>query len=194
MSTPDTTLLVAEELLSQGGPAALSTRAVAGRLGVSRQVVYTQFGDKSGLLRALHDEGFRRLTADVVALTEAAGTDDGVVAVAAAYRASALRSPELYALMFDRPPPDFRKDAGSVAVARASYAHIVTATSRWAETQRAAPSGGATALARSLWSTTHGHVALELAGHGGRDAGIALERSVRLLLAGARGRGAPPPH
>lgn len=180
------TLAVAETLLTEGGPAAVSARRVAERLGVSRQLIYTQFGDKSGLLRALHDEGFRRLDDRIGAVASRPRSDRDMLALVSAYREAALAAPEIYALMFDRPPPDFRKDSAAVRVGRASFAHIIAASRSWLDAQTIDTVGKDVALALALWSTAHGHVALERAGHIPADSGQILEESVRLLLAGAR--------
>src|SRR5262245_38161577 len=46
-------------LLVQEGPAGISLRKVAAAAGVSTMPVYTIFGDKRGLLLAMHREAFR---------------------------------------------------------------------------------------------------------------------------------------
>ncbi|MNE43371.1 Bacterial regulatory protein, tetR family [compost metagenome] len=46
-------LQAAAELLAEQGPGALTTRAVAGRAGVTEASLFNNFGDKAGLLRAL---------------------------------------------------------------------------------------------------------------------------------------------
>src|SRR5690349_8961587 len=43
------------------GEAALTLRAVGARLGVSRTALYRHFADKSALLNAVAEDGFRRL-------------------------------------------------------------------------------------------------------------------------------------
>lgn len=47
----------AARLLVEHGPAGLSLRKVAAAAGVSTMPVYTLFGDKEGLLAAMHREG-----------------------------------------------------------------------------------------------------------------------------------------
>src|SRR5918993_3824477 len=87
------------KVLRDEGPNGLTVRRLAEVVGVSRQVVYTQFGSLGGLIDVLYREGFARL--------QASGTDidwglDGtelVVAAALAYRRSALERPELYRVM-----------------------------------------------------------------------------------------------
>jgi AcrR family transcriptional regulator len=49
---------VASELLTSGGPQAVTTRAVAAAAGVQAPTIYRQFGDKDGLLEAVADQVF----------------------------------------------------------------------------------------------------------------------------------------
>src|SRR6478752_6185718 len=91
---------LAADVLGEEGPAALSARRLARDAGTSTMAVYTHFGGMPGLVQAVVAEGFRRLY-DRVAKVEL--TDDPVadlVAAASAYRANALASPHVYAVMF----------------------------------------------------------------------------------------------
>lgn len=51
----------AAEMISEGGAASVTMRAIGGRLGVSRAAPYRHFPDKTALLVAVAVEGFRRL-------------------------------------------------------------------------------------------------------------------------------------
>jgi AcrR family transcriptional regulator len=159
-------LAAARAILRDEGPAGLSVRRVAEAVGTSRQVVYSRFGGKAGLVRALHDEAFTLLGDRVGSVAEAPGTDAHVVALGRAYRRVALDAPELFDVMFSRPFPEFTADADARAVAVASFRHIVEGAASWlrANGTDAAPAA-AHRMARSLWSATHGVVSLERAGH-----------------------------
>lgn len=61
----NTLIEMATEMLVTDGVAALSLRKVAKRAGVSHNAPYMHFADKEGLLAAIAEEGFRRLTAAV---------------------------------------------------------------------------------------------------------------------------------
>src|SRR6478735_4436160 len=96
-------LAVAEQLLTDHGPDAVSVRAVADGAGTSTRAVYALFGAKEGLLGALAEHGFDTLgqlvqglpvTADPIRDLVAAGMDG--------FRAWALAHPALYRLTFDR--------------------------------------------------------------------------------------------
>src|SRR5947199_2936236 len=51
----------AGRILATEGVGALTLRKLATRSGTSTMAVYTLFGDKQGLLTAMHNEGFARL-------------------------------------------------------------------------------------------------------------------------------------
>ena len=48
-------------LLHAEGPQALTTRRLADAVGTSTQAIYTLFGGKEGIVRAMYREGFDRL-------------------------------------------------------------------------------------------------------------------------------------
>ena len=58
-------LCAARDILHEDGVGGLTVRALAARLGVSRQVVASRFGSMAGLLDALYADGFTRLAADL---------------------------------------------------------------------------------------------------------------------------------
>src|SRR4051812_4412176 len=102
----------AGRILATEGAAALTLRRLAAVSGTSTMAVYTLFGDKQGLLAAMHREGFVRLAA---ALEHAQSDDaDPLAALATqgmAYRETALVNPHIYGLMFGAAVPGFHPDA-----------------------------------------------------------------------------------
>jgi AcrR family transcriptional regulator len=151
----------AARLLVEHGPGGLSLRKVAAAVGVSTMPVYTLFGDKQGLLAAMHRAGFQRL-GDALAAVEQ--TDDplaDVIALGVAYRAAALASPHLYGLMFGRMAPDFSPDADERAAADVTYQPLVDGVARC---QQAGIFHGDDPgrIALHLWAIAHGMVNLEL--------------------------------
>jgi AcrR family transcriptional regulator len=150
-------------ILVNEGLAALSLRRLATAAGVSTMPVYTLFGDKQGLLAAMHGEGFRRLGA---ALRSVPADDDPMAYLARlglAYRQSALDSPHLYGLMFGHLVPGLRLDAEGEAVADAAYRPLVDAVGR-AQDAGALIGGDPERIALHLWAVSHGMVSLELNG------------------------------
>jgi AcrR family transcriptional regulator len=89
-------------LLAEGGPDAVSTRAVSAAAGVQAPTIYRLFGDKQGLLDAAAIQGVRSYL-DGKARREA--TDDPVQDLRDGWDAHVelgLANPALYVLMFDR--------------------------------------------------------------------------------------------
>lgn len=175
----DDVLGVAETLLAEEGPAGLSVRRIADRLGVSRQIVYSRFGGKPDLVRALHARGFERLTAAFAEVDEVPGTPAQLLAMAHAYRQAAFAQPAVFELMFGTPVVGFAPDSSARAVAVESFQPVVAAARAWlVATGRSATPAATLTLAQAVWAATHGVVALELAGLLGRDATRVLEELV----------------
>lgn len=180
----DEVLAVAEDLFTRAGPQGLSVRHIAHALGVSRQIVYSRFAGKPDLVRALHHEGFGRLTAHFTAVPGPAGSTAHVLAMAQAYRAAAVASPALYGLMFGRPVAEFEPDDQARAVAAASFQPVVEACRAWLAV-RSGPASDSTALGLALriWAATHGVVSLEAAGLLGDGAVAMIDDLVSATLA-----------
>lgn len=152
-------------LLVENGPGGLSLRRLATAAGTSTMAVYTRFGDKQGLLSAMHREGFRRLgrqLTDALAAQSPGEPLAGLAALGRAYRTAALASPFLYDLMFGRAAAEFAPDAAGQAAARAAYDPLVAAVRRAVDA--GVLRGDPERIAVHLWVVTHGMVSLELAG------------------------------
>jgi AcrR family transcriptional regulator len=91
----------ARVLLEEEGPAALSMRRVAERLGIRAPSIYKHLPDKQALENELISAGFEEQAELFDAAVESA--DDPIAAIAAGYREFAHRHPHLYRLMTERP-------------------------------------------------------------------------------------------
>lgn len=167
----------AVHLLAEGGPEALQARKVAAEIGASTMAVYTHFGGMSELVEAVAREGFRRLRDN---LGQIPVGDDPVAEIfgkAYAYRHAAVEHPHLYAVTFGLSAPGGRRatargvadltDANSKE-GREAFSHIVDASARAIEAGRFREAEPAE-VAAQLWSSVHGYVTLEIAGHFGAD-------------------------
>ena len=188
MTTRTDVLAVAERLLADEGPAALSMRRLAAELGTSYQVVYSRVGGKPDLARALHDEGFERLVARSATL--GGQGDDALVAQGQGYLAFAREHPALFDLMFNRPVLELVRDEAARAVERDAFRRSWVRTCRaWLDASGAErPRGTAVVLAYRLWASVHGVTVLHLAGHDSPsgDPGTEVADVVRRLLLAAR--------
>ncbi len=203
----DDVLRVSEELFTAEGSHGLSVRRIAESLGVSRQIVYSRFRGKPDLVRALHAEGFRRLSEQQAAVLAEPGSTARVLALGHAYRDAALASPALFDLMFGRPVADFEPDESARLVAMGTFTPVVAAAGSWLAAHRRhrgdegddshsreAADAEALRLAREVWAVTHGVVSLETAGLLGPDvAPTMLDDLLASVLAAeqARPRNAP---
>lgn len=105
------------QLIANGGPAALTTRAVAASADSSISAVHELFGGKPGLIRAMFVQGFARLSDDLVALPH---NDDPVAALidlADAFRGFALEHRQLFEVMFAGPFAEFTPKPGDTDAA-----------------------------------------------------------------------------
>ena len=151
---------VAARVLAEEGYAALTTRRLAAEAGTSTMAVYSRFGGKAEIVRAVRVEGFARLDArlDALPVTEDPVTD--LVAAGAAFYAIGLAEPHLYRAMFlDRPPED---DDMGVGV----YRRLVDLVRRCIAAGRF-PDGDdshAPIWAAQLWTMRHGMVTMAVTG------------------------------
>jgi len=151
----------AGKLLTAEGPDALSMRRLAAEVGTSTTAVYSLFGGKPGLLRALFVEAFTRFGAHLDAVVPSADPLADILALARAYRASALDDPHLYAVMFGSPVPGFEPQPKDWARAASTFEPLLDAVRRGIDAGllRAEDPG---LVATALWANVHGLVSLEL--------------------------------
>ncbi len=167
-------------LLVEEGPAGLSLRKVAAAAGVSTMPVYTLFGDKRGLLLAMHREAFKRLGE---ALRAVPMGDDPLAylgLLGQAYREAALRSPNLYGLMFGHEVAGVEPDEQGRTAAEAAYRPLVDAVA-WCQREKVFVSGDPDRIALHLWAVSHGMLSLELNGKLPAPLGSAEEQYVQAL-------------
>jgi len=93
-------LEAAKAALDARGPAGLSLREIARRLGVSHNAPSRHFASREALLAALAADGFRELARRTRAAAAAAAPDERLRATGVAYIAFALDQPATFRLMF----------------------------------------------------------------------------------------------
>jgi AcrR family transcriptional regulator len=103
-------VVAAIDTVATDGIGGFTTRRVAGRAATSAPAVYELFGDRSGLLREVYFEGFRRLSAALGAEpTERPGRD--LLELGIRFAGWARANPGLVEIMFARPFADFAPGA-----------------------------------------------------------------------------------
>jgi len=120
-------LAAAELIVAEGGPGALSVRAVAARAGTSTRAVYSLFGSKDGLLvQALARGAFEFLYAEIAKLEETEDpaadlVDVGVLVV----RRLVREHPELYRIAFQRIVPGMEAGPELTAARQRAWHQLV---------------------------------------------------------------------
>jgi AcrR family transcriptional regulator len=126
----DHILDVAGEVLAADGIEAVTARRIASQAGTSIATLYELFGDKTGLIRGIFYEGFRRLH-DHLATVSA--TDDPVAdlrAVMAAFRRFARANPSLVTVMYARPYDHFGPGPAERATGQATREAVTSHVQR----------------------------------------------------------------
>lgn len=148
-------------LLAAEGPAALTTRRVAAAAGTTTMTLYSRFGDKQGIERAVAFEGFTRLSK---AMADAARGRrkplELLVEAAQAYRRFAIENPALYRVMFQRAFPDAEPDARTHEAAAQAFATVARCVEQHAAIEPLTEDGATVAV--RVWAMCHGACSLEL--------------------------------
>ena len=155
----------AAELASERGDAALSLREVARRAGVSQAAPYHYFPDKSALVAAVAEEGFRLFdAAQATALQQA--PDDPVqrlAAFAVSYVRFALDRPHYFKVMFRPHLVEPGKYPGLGAAAGRIFERLAD-TVRAARLASGHDDADPWAAATAIWAVPHGLALLYLEG------------------------------
>ena len=151
-------------LLDRRDAAAITLAEVAEAIGCRAPALYGHFANKNALLRAVHDEGFRILLEEKLAVAARHGTDWSarLEAGGRAYLHFAFDRPGLYRLMFAPPPAAgleenaFAEDPGlrCLAVLR----EAIAACRNDGHLGHADPEH----VALTLWAAVHGAASLAL--------------------------------
>lgn len=113
------------------GLAALQARRAAAAAGTSTAALYELFGDKQGLVRAVVNEGFRLLQAQLEAAPVSADARADLVALLAASRCFAASHPALDQLMHSRPLAELSPAKDERRAAAGIYDLVVARVARW---------------------------------------------------------------
>ena len=174
-------LTVAHRALRKQGPAGLSLRQVAGKVGVTPMAVYRHFRDKDHLLDALVADGFARWEGYLAEAVRADAPWARVERAFLAYAEFALAEARLFELMFMVPRSRVPLAPQSLSATSSPSFGIVIASFTEAL--------GTRDVADTLllgWATAHGLICLHFSGRFGFDAErfrMEYARVIRRLLA-----------
>ncbi|MEV5966570.1 TetR/AcrR family transcriptional regulator [Kribbella sp. NPDC051952] len=170
----------AAKVLAEEGVAALTTRRLARETERSTMAVYTHLGGMEEVQRAVREEGFLRLAADIERAGQTSDPVADLIAASTAYVRFGLANPHLYrAMVVDRPVE--QDDAGVGA-----FEEIVTGLRRCIDDGRI-PEVEHTMVviwAAQVWSMRHGIVSMVLSGAVAEEHAhhVLLDMILRLLI------------
>ncbi|MCG5215568.1 TetR/AcrR family transcriptional regulator [Streptosporangium sp. KLBMP 9127] len=148
-------------VLREHGTAEFTLRRVAEAAGSSTMGIYTSFGGRAGLLEAIYLRGFEALR-DALAGDVDGDPIERIRAVAFAYRRFALADPARYALMFERPIPDFDPSPELRRQALGMTFELLVDALRAAVRARLVTSSDPIRTSYLVWTVIHGIVSIEL--------------------------------
>ena len=137
----------------------VTLRGLVAGTGASTMAVYTHFDGMPGLWRAVRQEGFTRLAAELASVRTTSDPVCDLMAYGAAYMRNALAHPHLYRVMFEA-----GFDLEDPAVADENFAVLVSCATRAKESGRFAGDVEPHALAVRFWAFGHGLAMLVVTG------------------------------
>ncbi len=163
---------VTADLLVSRGPAAVSLREIAAACNTSTTAIYSLFGGKAQIIKAVAAEGFADLAISLSSIDPQDTPHATLLALAHTYRDWALANPALFAAMYSQPQPSLtpgtparaNQDGAMEELVQSSIASafqpLREAARRAAHDSTAEPE----AIVHAVWAMTHGWITLELGG------------------------------
>ena len=182
-------LETALEVLADGGPASVTTRRVSERAATSPPAIYELFDGKTGLVRALFFEGFRRLDAAVRALPTTGDPVADLVDTVGAFRQFAVANAPLFGVMYSRSFGTFAPSPEERKIGDRTRRSIIDRVDRCIASGRLV--GDPKDIAHVLLATSVGLATQEIEGWLGRTPAARDRRWRRAIDALVRGFGPP---
>lgn len=164
MGTREQLISAAADLVDAGGPAAVTLREVAARVGMSHNAPYKHFADKEELLAAVASRELRR-PSETPLPGDATDPVSQLRARAKAYVRWARRYPERFKLVFGTWRTAYAELGDAADASRQALVSLMSA----AQAQGMAPAGDPQRLTALMLALAHGAADLALGGYLARD-------------------------
>jgi AcrR family transcriptional regulator len=161
-ATRQALLDAAATIVGAEGEQGVTVRRVADAAGTTTRAVYSLFGDKDAMLRALFSVAADTMRRHHEAVpVDADDPTREIPSLALAYRAAALEQPNLYQLWFARLFTNADADRAELAMSMRSFDRVVDAVGRCVASGRF-PGRDRAATGMQLFALVHGMASLEL--------------------------------
>jgi AcrR family transcriptional regulator len=158
----------ARDIFFDEGVKGLSVRRVAEKAGCTTMAVYSRFNGKEGILSALFDEGFEKLSLAQQAIDPKLENEERLLAFCHAYRDTAHQYPHHYALMMGDFSGTLQPSQDSQAKALATLESLTSAVASMPQITKKNRLASVE-VANRLFAFCHGWVSLERMGFFGAD-------------------------
>lgn len=152
-------------MISTVGLDKLTLRALSRRVGVSRTALYRHFADKTALLSAIGEDGFRKLTARYRRINSDPSLDalTRLHMIGTEYLEFAVKNPGQYRLMFGHEIMRQKRSPELIEAARETFNEFLPAVRAFQE-ERADTPKDPLSLAHLAWIVAHGLSSLMIDG------------------------------
>ena len=180
-------LEAATNMIAEEGLEKLTMRGLSQRVGVSRTALYRHFDDKTALLAAIAEEGFKQMTQGIQ--PEIADSEGDILSIFEKmwirYVHFAVENPTLYSLMFGKQIFDWQNYPGLLKAGTDSFNQVVELV-RIGQQANKLKSGDPRKLAYVAWSMAHGLAIHTIDGRGDRvgDREEVIQLAVQTLIKG----------
>jgi len=157
----------AKDLFLKQGYDATSIRKIAEQIEISPTTIYLYYKDKSDIIYALHQEGFKILSSQFVVLQQVEDAFERLKAMGRIYMTFALENPDFYELMFImKEPLDFVvKHCGSEwEEGEFAFTSLLKTVADCKEVGYFKQMD-TNSMALNIWAIMHGLCSLKLQGH-----------------------------
>lgn len=151
-------------IVESKGPDALTLREAAAAVGVTHAAAYRHFEDKTALLAAIAEEGWKALhkTLTETLVAEARSPHEQVKALSSAYVAFALARPSYYRVMMGLRLNEGGRFPSLEAAINDAWSFVVAAIERGQKLGKFRAKERPRDLAIGIWVSAHGYVELVL--------------------------------
>jgi AcrR family transcriptional regulator len=163
--TQQAILAAAHSLLTEGGPDALSIRAIADRIDYSPAGLYEYYGSKEEIIAALCWEGHQQLKRAMEQVPLALPPDEYMVEIGMAYIHFALQNPEYFLLIFSTSQgAAFAQPPAQMLEGDSSFPLLLKGVQRAMESGviKYLPGLGLFETAYTFWAIVHGAAMLRI--------------------------------
>lgn len=152
-----TLIKTAAKIISKQGTATMTLRSLSQKVGVSHTAPYRHFANKTILLCAVAEDGFKRLMRKYRRINQDVTTDTftRLQEMAKAYVDFALKNPGYYRLMFGHELMEQQRTPALLKAAEAAYNELLISIDAWLE-EYEYPTESRLSLVNLIWASFHG--------------------------------------